>query len=185
MNGLFFLLFLVSAALIAVRDPSAFLPALLDGAKDAIALCLTLAAIYAVWLGFLRIAQDAGLLRGMARLMKKPIRKLFHAEKEEAIEQIAVNLSANFLGMGGAATPAGIRAMELLGQEQRSQYARAMLFVVNCSGFQLLPTTVLALRAQLSAASPYEIVFPIFLSTLCALLIGIALVKLVYGRKCA
>ena len=153
MNVLFLVVFIVCTALICVRDPSAFLPALLSGAERAVSLCITLAAVYAVWLGILQVAEDAGALRGLARGMKPLTKKLFRTENESALEKIAVNLSANLLGMGGAATPAGISAMRLLGAEENARYSRAMLFAVNCAGLQLFPTTVVSLRAASGAAS--------------------------------
>ena len=183
MNFVFLAVFIACTLLLVVRDPAAFLPALLAGAGRAVGLCVTLAAVYAVWMGILQVAEDAGLLRGMARGMKPLTKRLFRAESGAALEQIAVNLSANLLGMGGAATPAGISAMNLLGAEQNAEYSRAMLFVVNCAGLQLFPTTVVSLRAAAGAVSAYDVVLPIFLSSLAALLFGAALVVLVYGRK--
>lgn len=183
MNFVFLVVFIACTLLLVVREPAAFLPALLAGVERAVGLCVTLAAVYAVWLGILQAAADAGLLRGMARGMKPLTKRLFRAENGPALEQIAVNLSANLLGMGGAATPAGISAMNLLGAERNAEYSRAMLFVVNCAGVQLFPTTVVSLRAAAGAVSAYDVVLPIFLSSFAALLFGAALVMLVYGRK--
>lgn len=182
MNVLFLVVFIVCTALICVRDPSAFLPALLSGAERAVSLCITLAAVYAVWLGILQVAEDAGALRGLARGMKPLTKKIFRTENEGALGKIAVNLSANLLGMGGAATPAGISAMRLLGAEENARYSRAMLFAVNCAGLQLFPTTVVSLRAASGAASAYDVVLPILLSSLCALIMGVSLVMLLCGR---
>ena len=92
-------------------------------------------------------------------------------------------MSANLLGMGGAATPAGISAMNLLGAAERPDYSRAMLFVVNCAGLQLLPATVISLREKFGAASSYDVILPIFLSSLLSLAVGALLVKLFLGRK--
>lgn len=183
MNVVFLAVFLVSVALVVLRDPAAFLPALLTGAGKAVTTCLTLASAYAVWMGFLKIAEAAGVLRGMSRAMRPLSRRLFRTDDDKALEQIAVNLSANFLGMGGAATPAGISAMNLLGARKKNEYSRAMFFAVNCSGVQLLPTTALALRVQAGAQNAYSILLPAYLSELAALLVGMALVMIVYGRK--
>ena len=183
MNVLFYTVFLLAAALVCVRDPSAFLPALLSGAGKAVAVCMTLAASYAVWMGFLKIAEDAGVLRVVTRRVKPLCKKLFRAEGNTALESAAVNLSANFLGMGGAATPAGISAMRLLGAERRAEYARAAFFVANCSGLQILPTTALALRVQAGSQNAYSVLVPVWLSCLCALLLGVLLVRLIYGRN--
>ena len=180
MNLFFVIVFLVASFALCLRDPAAFLPALLDGAKDAVALCMSLACVYAVWLGFLKIAEDAGVLRGMSRAMRPITRRLFRTDNPAALEKIAVNLSANFLGMGGAATSAGVDAMRLLAAE--GEFSRAMFFVVNCAGVQLLSTTVLSLRAAAGAAQAFDVVLPILLSSVLALLVGAGLVFLVYGR---
>ena len=183
MNALFLVLFVCCALALAVADPAAFLPALIAGAKDAVTLCLSLAAVYAVWLGFLKVAEDAGVLRGMAKCMKPLTARLFRTRNERALGPIAVTLSAIFLGMGGAATPAGISAMRLLGQGERAEYARAMLFVVNCAGLQLFPVTAVALRAELGSASPYDIVLPAVLASLSSLLLGMVLVRIAFAVR--
>ncbi len=182
MNVIFVFVFVASGVLLIVRDPNAFLPAMLEGSKNALMLGVTLAAVYAVWLGFLKVAEDAGFLRGFSKLLRPPIAKIFRTRDEKAAELISVNLAANFLGMGGAATGAGVTAMRLLG-DRKEQYARTMFFVVNCAGVQLLPTTVLSLRIQAGSAAPYDIVLPALFAALTALVIGVLSVRLVCGRK--
>ena len=87
------------------------------------------------------------------------------------------------LGMGGAATPAGVSAMERLDGIGSPAYCKSMLFVVNTASIQLLPTTVIALRAQYNSAAPYDILLPVLVSGAAALILGILAVKLVYGRN--
>lgn len=179
MNVLFLCMFVLSSGLVIVRDPSVFLPALLEGAGGAVTLALSLAAAYAVWLGFLQIAEDAGFLRGMSRAMLPLTRRLFATKNEKALEQISVNLAANLCGMGGAATGAGVCAMRLLDKER---YAQEMFFVVNCAGLQLLPSTVLSLRVQAGSADPLSILLPALLASLASLLLGALLVRLFCRR---
>ncbi|HIY77550.1 MAG TPA: hypothetical protein H9728_00745 [Candidatus Borkfalkia excrementavium] len=183
MNIAFLILFLASSVLIVIRSPSAFLPALLEGAQNALALGVTLAAVYTVWMGFLKIAEDAGITRGMARGLKPLTSRLFGTKKEDALGKIAVNLSANMLGMGGAATPAGVSAMRLLGEEKGSGYSQAMLFVVNCVSIQILPTTVVSLREKYGSASSYDVILPVLIASAASLLFAVLLVRLFYGRK--
>ena len=142
-------------------------------------LALSLAAAYAVWLGFLQIAEDAGFLRGMSRAMLPLTRRLFATKNEKALEQISVNLAANLCGMGGAATGAGVCAMRLLDKER---YAQEMFFVVNCAGLQLLPSTVLSLRVQAGSADSLSILLPALLASLASLLLGALLVRLFCRR---
>lgn len=183
MNVLFIAVFLVSSAAVLIAAPGEFLPALLSGAENALTLGVTLAAVYTVWLGFLKIAEDAGLTRLLARGLRPVTSRLFRVKGEEALGYIAVNLSANMLGMGGAATPAGISAMNLLDASENRAYSQAMLFVVNCVSIQLLPTTVLSLREKYGSLSSYDVILPVLLSSALALVIGATLVRLVYGRK--
>ena len=180
MNVLFLLLFVPAAALTALRAPDEFLPALLAGAGKAVTLCLTLAAVYAVWMGFMQVAQDAGAVRLLSRGMRPLTRRLFKTDDPAALDAAALCMTANFLGMGSAATPAGLNAMRLLGRAERPGYARAMLFAVNCAGVQLLPTTALAVRMQAGSAAPYDVVLPALLAECAALLVGAALVWLFY-----
>lgn len=183
MNVLFFAVFFASALAVLLRVPEAFLPALLSGAESALKLGATLAAVYTVWLGFLKIAEDAKLTRALAKGLKPVTSRLFRVKDEKTLGHIAVNMSANLLGMGGAATPAGISAMNLLSAAERPDYSRAMLFVVNCAGLQLLPATVISLREKFGAASSYDVILPIFLTSLLSLAVGALLVKLFLGRK--
>ena len=182
MNIAFLIIFIASSVVLLVTKPEAYLSALLSGAESSLALCFTLAVIYTVWLGLLNVAKDAGLTRALARGMKPVTSRLFRTKNEGALDKISVNLSANFLGMGGAATPAGVSAMKLLdGKDEK--YSRAMLFVVNCSGLQILPATVIALREKFGSVSSYDIILPVLLSCLVSLLVGMLLVRVIYGRK--
>ena len=183
MNVLFVCIFALSSAALLLSDPSAFLPALLSGAEDALRLGATLAAVYTVWLGFLKIAEDARLTRGLAKGLRPVTSRLFRTQNPAALGQIAVNLSANLLGMGGAATPAGVSAMGLLEGTANRKFSQAMLFVVNCVGLQFLPVTAIALRERYGSASSYDIILPVFLASAAALVAGAALVFRVCGRK--
>lgn len=179
MNVLFVCIFAISSALVVLRDASAFLPALLEGAGNAVTLCLSLLAVYAVWMGFLQVAQDAGVLRGMSRAMLPLTRRLFRTQNTQALEQISVNLAANLCGMGGAATGAGISAMRLL---DRERYSQEMFFVVNCAGLQFFPSTIISLRAQAGSLRPLSVLLPALLASLFSLALGILLVRLFCRR---
>ena len=130
-------------------------------------------------MGFLQVAQDAGVLRGMSLAMLPLTRRLFGTQNDLALQNISVNLAANLCGMGGAATGAGIAAMRLLDKER---YAQEMFFVVNCAGLQLFPSTVLSLRVQAGSAAPLSVLLPALLASLFSLALGILLVRL-FCRK--
>ena len=183
LNILFLVMFILSTVAVAIRSPDAFLPALLEGAGSAVTLSVALVSVYAVWLGFLKVCEHCGLLNGFSKLVKPAMSRLFRVSDETALGLITVNVTANMLGRGGAATPAGVSAMERLDGIGSPAYCKSMLFVVNTASIQLLPTTVIALRAQYNSAAPYDILRPVLVSGAAALILGILAVKLVYGRN--
>lgn len=189
MNTVFFVIFTLSAlALVAVK-PDAVLSSLLAGGEKALTLSLKMAVIYAVWMGFLNILKDSGLQGKLSRALRRPVRALFGETGEEAGEAVTVNLSANMLGMGGVATPMGIRAVRAFEREAGWYYKECMLFVLNATGIQLLPTSVIALRASMGSAAAGDIVLPSLLATAISSAAGVALVRLLVrdrdksGRK--
>lgn len=183
MNILFIFVFIASSIFLLTHKVQHFLPALLNGAENAIHLMVTLGTVYAVWMGFLQIAEDSGILQGVSRRVRPLIKRIFKIDDKEVTEKITVNITANFLGMGGVATPAGTMAMELLGEEKKANYAKAMLFAINCAGIQLLPTTILALKAEFGSITPYVVLLPIYLSSLVALIVGVFLTRIFYRKS--
>ena len=167
MNAVFAVIFILSAALLLLFDPSGFLPALLDGASRSATLCLALLSSYAAWLGLMRLWEESGVTRGISRLLRPLSRRLFKTDDEETLSAIGMNLSANLLGIGSAATPYGIRAAELLEQRgSRPLYSSSMLFVVNATSLQLIPTSVIAMRIAAGSASAADILLPTLLGVL-------------------
>lgn len=183
MNILFIVVFIASTLLILKNNVQYFLPALLNGAENAIRLMVTLGTVYAVWMGLLQIAEDAGILQRVSRGVQPLIKRVFKIDDKEVTEKITVNITANFLGMGGVATPAGTMAMELLGEHKKANYAKAMLFAINCAGIQLLPTTILALKSEFGSTTPYVVLLPIYLASLVALIVGILLTRIFYRKN--
>ncbi|MGI5877638.1 MAG: nucleoside recognition domain-containing protein [Christensenellales bacterium] len=182
--NLLWLLMLAAAIVTALASGRAdgILPALLDGSTRGISLTLELAAAYGLWMGVLQIAREAGMLRALARLMRPVLRWLFPGVDPggPAGEAIATNLSANMLGMGNAATPAGLEAMRHLSadmRERRATNAMCAFLVVNCSSVQLYPAVVVAMRQAAGSADPSEIVIPALLATICSTAAGIVAVK--------
>lgn len=182
MNGIFPLIFIVCALWFLLFAPESFLPALLAGGQSAAALSLSLLAIYAAFLGLTQVMEDCGLNKKLSRLLRRPVNKLFGTTDEQASEYICLNLSANMLGIGGVATPLGIRAAERLQSLPNARYTHSMLFTLNATSVQLLPTTVLALLTSYGAKNPSAIVLPSLLSTALSTALGILLVK-IFIRK--
>ena len=155
--------------------------AALAGAKEAVAVCIGLISILVFWMGMMRIAQDAGLLEKLARLLRPVVRFLFPSvpPNHPAMGYILSNISANLFGLGNAATPMGIKAMEELKKmnpdSKTASPAMCTLLALNTSGFTLIPTTVIGLRMKYGSADPAEIIGTTLLATLCSTLVAIML----------
>lgn len=178
MNTLFVAVFIGSALLLLCSSPQTFLSTLLDGASKSATLCLSLVASYAVWMGLMQLWQDSGVSRAVSRFLRPLAKKLFKTQDKETLDAVCMNMSVNLLGISGAATPYGIKAAQLLDKSPQAEYASAMLFVLNATSLQLLPTSLIAVRAALHSAAPTDIVLPTLLTTLFTTLVGGLFVRL-------
>ncbi len=148
--------------------------------KSAMEVLLTLAPLMALWLGLMRIAEKSGLMEGLARLLRPVIGWLFPSLPPDhpALGPIVANLSANILGLGGAATPLGLNAMQALqeGNPDRETASEAMctFLALNTACITLVPGSVIALRAAAGAAHPADIVGPTLIATCVAAAVGVA-----------
>ncbi|WP_339227930.1 nucleoside recognition domain-containing protein [Oceanobacillus sp. FSL K6-2867] len=137
--------------------------AIFESASEAVTLAISLISILVFWLGIMKIAENAGILKGIARVFRPVIVKLFPdiPKDHPAIGYIVSNITANLFGLGNAATPLGIKAMEEMKRISGSETAsRSMItfLALNTSGLTLVPTTVIAIRMQYNSVSPTEIV---------------------------
>lgn len=192
MNGLFCAMLLTGAAYAAVTGKlDAAQRALLSGGGEAVALLLELAGAYAFFGGMMGILRECGAADALARALKRPLSRLFRFTQgeETALSDISLNLSANMLGMGGAATPAGMAAMRKMaranGNDGRASDAMILFLVINTSSVQMLPTTMIALRAQAGAARPTDIVLPVLAATAVSTVCGVAVCRMfaAWGRR--
>lgn len=153
--------------------------AILQSGKEAITLGMTLGGAMCVWNGLMAIAEDAGITRGIARLLRPLLRFLFPrlSPNSEAARAISLNLTANLLGLGNAATPLGLRAMEALRDTMPDKHTASnemVTFVVmNTASLQLFPTTVIALRQATGSASPMKILPAVWAASTATLLIAL------------
>ncbi len=158
-----------------------------EGARSAVFTVLSFAGVMCFWTGIMKIAEKSGLSQKIEKLLRPIINFLFPNSGDEAKNYIAMNMSANLLGMGNAATPMGIKAMSCLDRENANPlYASdnmCMLVVLNTTSIQLIPTTIIALRVAASSADPFSIILPIWISSLTAVLSAVSLAKLYFGRK--
>lgn len=179
MNRIWFIMILSSICLLFWSDPSSVLGSMIEASSGALSLSIELCGVYAVWLGILEIVEVSGLGDKLAKLLHPLIRKLYKLDDLETEKLIALNMSANMLGLGNAATPMGISAMKKLDDGSGvATPAIIMLIVLNATSIQLLPSTVIGLRASAGSTSAGDIILPTLIATLCTFSLGIALVKL-------
>ena len=173
-----------SILVLCFSAPGKIVSVMISASQNAITLCLELMAIYAVWLGILHIMEETRLTNLLAKGLSKPIDFCFGAVSMEAKKNISLNVASNLLGLGGAATPYGIKAMQNLDTGKlRANGAMIMLVVINSTGIQLLPTTVIGLRAMAGSIAPSNIILPSRIVTIIPTIIGVALVKSIYFSK--
>lgn len=177
MNAIFALVFTASCALFLFSDPDGFLAAMLDGGQKAAVLALSLLGAYCVWLGFFKVLEKSGLAEKLNRRMEPLFRRLFRSDDREALRLSGGNLTANLLGLPGAPTPLGIRATKAF-LSRGNDYAADMLFVLNATSLQLLPTTAIALRLAAGSSDPAGIFLPTLIATAASTLLGWAFVRL-------
>ena len=179
MNKIWFVMVVGSICFLLWSDPSSVLNSMIDASGEAFSLCIELCAVYAVWLGVLELVEASGLSEKLAKLLHPLIKKLFKIDDKETEKMIALNMSANILGLGNAATPMGINAIKRLDDGSGvATNAMIMLIVLNATSLQLLPSTVIGLRSSAGSASPSDIILPTIIATFCTCLLGICLVKL-------
>lgn len=157
--------------------------AAIDGAKEAVTLSITMLGVMSLWCGIMEIAKESGLLASMTKGIYPVIRWLFPGipKEDSANEEIATNIIANIFGLGSAATPAGLKAMESLARlnrySQRASVEMCTFLIVNVSSLQLLPVNLIAYRSQYGSVHPTAIVGPAILATVLSTLAGVAFAK--------
>lgn len=183
MNILWFFVIISSAFALLFCSPDSFLSTMLQGVENGLTLSVSLCSIYVLWSAILALLEESGLSIKIAKLLSPITRKLFKGESEEVRRYIAMNFSANLLGAGGAATPIGIKAVNSMKKRGNSPTFSMILFtVINTTSIQLLPTTVISLRAQYGSLSPYDTVLPTLLVSVVTTVIGVLAVCL-FKRK--
>ena len=161
---------------------------ILTNANEALELILNLLPIIVLWTGILKIAEDSGLLDKFANLLKPILKKLFPdvPSNNKALGYISSNIAANMLGLGSAATPAGLKAMkelqEINPKKDTASPPMITFLVLNTAGVTIIPTTILALRVAYNSSNPSEIILPAVISTACSSIAGITLDYIIRKR---
>lgn len=158
--------------------------AAIGGASDAVSLFLILLATICLWNGLMNIAQKAGITKALAKLLSPVTKRLFPQVKpgSAGMQAISMNIVANFLGLGNAATPLGLAAMKEMSrgkqlEKRTATDSMAMFVVVNTASIQLIPTTIAALRIKHGAAAPFDILPCIWISSVVTVFVGIITAK--------
>lgn len=165
----------------------------IEGGGEAVSLCITMLGIVSLWTGVMEIARKSGLIAGLKKKIAPLIKWLFPDVPPEhpASEYIAINLIANFCGLGWAATPAGLKAMEALAalQDERAGHhvtkasdAMCAFLIINISSIQLIPVNIIAYRAEYGSVNPAAIIIPGIIATTISTLAGVIFCKIKYKK---
>ena len=147
-----------------------------ESAEQSVSLTVTFFATICLWMGIMNIAKNTSIIKKLMFIMKPFINFLFPEEREnkKIKEEISMNMIANFLGLGNAATPLGIKAMKSMQEKNKNKdtitNSMAMFIVINTASIQLIPTTVIAVRNSLNSNNPTKILLPVWIATICAFL---------------
>lgn len=157
--------------------------AALIGAQNGVTLALSLCGSLCLWSGFAKLTEKSGLARRFSALLRPLLSKLFPEASRDpsALQDLCGNLTANFLGLGNAATPMGIsavRRMHALSGKPDASDEMCRLIVLNTASIQLIPSTVGAVRASLGSARPFDILPAVWLTSACSVTAGLLAARL-------
>ena len=185
MNFIFVFLILISFIVAIYRGRlDETVNAMFESSILAVKVSISLIGVMALWLGFVKIAQKSGLIELFAKIISPLLRFIFNELPKDspAFSNIALNISANALGLSNAATPFGIKAMKDLKKESNSKdkasNSMCIFLAMNTSGFQLVPSSVLAILVASGAKNPVEIILPVFLVTMSTFIFAVFLAKI-------
>lgn len=192
MNAIFVLMILLSFIFAAVTGR---LPQLSEAAmtqsQSAVTLVFSLVGMMCMWSGLMKVAQQSGLTEILRKLLEPVTRRLFRGLRSdgEAISAVTMNIVANLLGLGNAATPLGLKAMQEISREQnckgRASNDMIVFVVLNTAAFQLIPATTAMLRQQAGSKTPLDILPAVWVTSLVSVTVAVTAVKLAgaFGRK--
>ncbi len=161
----------------------------ISSAQEAVAVAITMLGVMSMWTGIMKVGERAGVIKSMSRAMKPFLKWLFPSvpPNHRAMEYISTNIIANILGLGWAATPAGLSAMNELQRlnkdKSRASDAMCMFMVFNMSSLQLVSMNLIAYRAKYNSANPSEIIGPGIVTTLASTVAAVIFAKIMEGRK--
>ena len=156
-----------------------------ESTNSAISLSLDLLGTMCLWSGIMQIASKTSIIENLTKFLKPVLNYLFPKLKQnkKIKKEISMNIVANILGLGNAATPLGLKAMKSMQEENDKKDTLSdsmmMFIVINTASIQLIPTTVIAIRSSLESKNPTSIVFPTWIATIIAAIVGITVAKII------
>ena len=156
--------------------------AALEQCVKAVELGVYLAGSMALWCGLMRVAESSGLTRMISRLLSPVIRLVFGRLDPDSHRAVSLNLTANMLGLGNAATPTGIEAVRCLENSSRPRRSTALLTVLNTASIQLIPVTAAALRSAHGSAAPFDILPAVLVTSLCSAAVGTVTAAILFSE---
>lgn len=179
MSKMWLLILASGLAALLVTNPDAAVTAMTTGSTDAVKLAINLVAVYGLWLGLFGILERLGASGVIARLLHPVVKRLFKDVDKETERYITMNMSANLLGLGNASTPMGISAVtRLAGDRKTASQNMIMLVVISATSLQLLPSTVIGMRAAHGSSAPADFLGASTVATILSTVLGVLLVKL-------
>ncbi|MBQ2984018.1 MAG: hypothetical protein IJD57_04405 [Candidatus Gastranaerophilales bacterium] len=189
MNYIFTFLILISIICAIINNRlDVAIDEMLKSATRAVQISFSLIGIMAFWLGIVKIAQNSGLMELFSKLVKKPLVFLMPDLKENpnALSNVALNISANALGLSNAATPFGIKAMDNMQEKNPNKNvatnSMCMFLAINTAGFQIVPAVVIAILSANGMSNPTQIILPTLIVTTIAFVSAIFFAKILEGR---
>lgn len=159
-----------------------------ESCKSAVDLSMAFLGTMCLWTGIMQIAKKTTLTSKLAKRLR-PIMKLLFPdilEEDEAYQEISMNMVANILGLGNAATPLGLKAMKTMQKENKKKdtlsNSMAMFIIINTASIQIIPTTVIAIRTSLGSTNPTAIILPVWIATIGAAVVGILTAKILMKK---
>jgi spore maturation protein A len=184
MNKIWVFLFIASLVALCLFDPTQVLSGLLSASNSAVKLSLELCAVYAIWMGIFSILEQSGFSQKISKFLSPIINKIFGKNNlsEESKQYVSMNISANLLGMSGAATPLGIKAIESMQKDNPKHHTATfpmiMLIAISCSSVQLLPTSIIGMLSNAGSSNPTGIILPSIICSIISTTIAILLTYL-------
>ena len=184
MSKIWIAIIISSIVTMCLNAPSTIISTMMDAAKMGVTMSIEFIGIYAVWMGLMQVLDDCKLSHKLSSFLSRPVRRIFGVTDKETEKNICLNIASNIIGIGSAATPYGIKAMKGMDKgDSKATRAMIMLVVINSTGIQLLPTTVIGMRALAGSVSPSCVLWPTIVSTFVPTVLGVCLVALIYRKR--